>query len=193
MVFGKVVCLVKSLLRTIIATLIAIYITTIYFIFNPKVSQEYHDYYIYKSSDLSLALVQALKSNPVQSSTVYDHTSNHLGFTAGWSLPENMHRSTSGKFSRIIFYLDECNCTYKGSLILNIENLGMQHLEIALNGSRIYSDFLEAPDNILSIDFSPPLLKRGKNMLEFHILDARQDANGEQRVLALGFKSLEIR
>lgn len=183
----------KLFLRAGNVTLLALYFATIYCMFNPRVSQEYHEYYISKTSNLSLAAEKQLNSNPIQASKEYDHGSAQLGFSAGWSQADNAAYRTSGNFSRIIFYINEGNYIFKGTLLLDISAPSTQPLEVFMNGSKVHSKILEAGREKISIDFSPSLLKKGRNMIELHTPDASQSGNGARRRPDLALNSLEFR
>lgn len=115
-----------------------------------------------------------------------------VGFLS-WSTPEQTFRWSSGDKSKILFLLDRSKDGFKGTMILDFGTYGKQRIAILLNGTTIYSTEANSLNESLWVDFSPEILKDGENMVEFVLPDARKPNNGDQRLLALAFKSFQIR
>ncbi len=124
-------------------------------------------------------------------SEVIGHNSRALIYQ-NWSSAELTHRWSNGKSPRLVFKIDDYQ-KYEGILKLKIDTLGEQKITILVNGTKIYSDAIDARDKILDVPFDKTQLRNGVNTLAFELPNARQPGNGDQRVLALALKSFQIR
>ncbi len=109
-----------------------------------------------------------------------------------WHDAENNHRWSRGNNPKITFFIDDKE-DYKGEIIINASTLGLQNIELILNGKTLLSGQYDLSVDKLHTNFSPALLSHDKNILEFKLPDARKPENGDQRTLALALKSFQIR
>ncbi|WP_313706118.1 hypothetical protein [Massilia sp.] len=177
----------KAIVRAAIVLLAAFYLFLVYAVANPRVSQEYRDYYILKTTDLSIAQRQGLA--PLQPGRAYGHQEAALGFD-GWSAPEPSHRWSNGKRVRLIFRLDAAGAGAH-ALVLHVAPLGTQAITWRLNGRQLAVRELDR-ETELRLAFEPGLLRAGENILEIDLPGAHSPGSGDPRLLALAFKSLRI-
>lgn len=177
----------KSLFRAGIVVLAAFYLFLLYAVANPRVSQAYRDYYILKSTDLSIAQRQALA--PLQPGRLYDHQDAALGFDR-WSGAEPTHRWSMGKQVRLVFRLDGAGAGAQ-ALVLHVAPLDRQPTTWRLNGRALAEPVLDR-ETELRLTPAPGLLRPGENVLEIDLPGARSPGSGDPRLLALAFKSLRI-
>jgi len=109
-----------------------------------------------------------------------------------WNEAEPTHRWSDGKFSSLLFKVNMTK-QFENILELHIGTLGRQAISVSINGTKIYSDALEAWDKVLEVPFDKGLLRDGANTLAFELPDARQPGNGDPRNLALALKSFRIK
>lgn len=113
----------------------------------------------------------------------------------GWSIAESSHRWSQGNRATILFSLRPGQ-EYEGLLLVRGPVLGSQRVAVRLNDTPIAN--VRLGDNVdccsWSIEFSTDLLRAdGLNAFEFDLPDARQPGNGDERVLAIGVQTVQIR
>jgi len=123
---------------------------------------------------------------------VFLHTSDKVLFV-GWSDAELTHRWSSGKSSRIVFFLDDQKKRgFRGTLFINAGSFGKQRMNICLNDHRFYSGELNTLNASLQVPFDPSFLIEGENNLRFDLPDAQKPGTDDPRVLALALKSFSL-
>lgn len=112
-----------------------------------------------------------------------------------WSIAETSHRWSRDKHATILFSLTP-DKQYEGKLLIKGPVLGSQRVTIRLNGTEISRIKLSETSNCCSwsVQFSPDLLRTdGLNAFEFDLPDAHKPSNGDQRILAIGIQTVQIR
>lgn len=120
----------------------------------------------------------------------YNHASAEIVFQNGWSHSEPTHRWTDGKQSALLFRI---NRDFSCSKFITIKGatLGKQLVEILINDVSIFDAEIEGQfSKVISAPFS--LRNEGQVKLEFLLPTARIPGNGDPRILALAFHSIEI-
>jgi hypothetical protein len=176
--------------------LVPTYVYVAYAIFNVKASQEYIDYYISKSTTLTVRQQNELKDPgnflPIEFGKIYPHGDNKHFVFDGWSYAEENHRWSERKQARMLFYLIDSGvqsglCAIK---ILGVPH-GDQELKISINRGREIKYVLTQEQEIVfgvnSFD-----MRDGLNEITFSIPDARRPGNGDPRTLGLAIKSIKI-
>lgn len=186
----------RSLAAICSIVLIPVYAYVLFAIFNPKVSQEYVNYYINKTTSLTVKQQQDLKKSgsmiPIALGNSYLHDDNeHLVFD-GWSGAEETYRWSDRKNPRILFHLS-ISAVPMGLYKIRIQALpnGTQELTLSINKVRSYKYILNQEQEI-TMEVSSLDLKDGLNEIAFVIPDARQPGNGDTRTLGLAIKLLKI-
>jgi len=112
-----------------------------------------------------------------------------------WSIAETSHRWSRDKHATILFSLTP-DKQYEGKLLIKGPVLGTQRVTVWLNGTEISKVRLSETSNCCnwSVQFSPDLLRAdGLNAFEFDLPDAHKPGNGDQRMLAIGIQTVQIR
>lgn len=158
--------------------------------FNPKVSDEYYNYYISKTIDLSPKEISNLQ--PISPNVAYNHNSiKHIGFLRGWSYPEITHRWSNAKYAEIIFKIVDTS-QFEGKINISIFPHEKQSIVIFLNEHIIYSS-LHLQQSTLEINFDKKILKNGINRLSFQIPDAKKPASPDPRLLGIAFTNISLK
>lgn len=89
-------------IRGAIVSLCAFYLYVAHATIHPKVSDAYRDYYILRSTDLTVAERKRLP--PLQAGREHDHKDAAIGFDK-WSGPEETFRWNDGKPAKLTFKL----------------------------------------------------------------------------------------
>lgn len=179
----------KLLVRGAIVCLLAFYLYLAYLMTHPNVSQAYREYYILRSSGLSIAERRNLA--PLRPGQDYSHQTTAIGFD-GWSGAEPTHRWNDGKSARIIFKLDAAALAQAPRrLVLTLMPHGPQRTHWRLNGTGL-GERQVAREMQLAFALSPGLLREGDNVLEVDMPDAHRPDNGDGRVLGLAIKSFRL-
>ena len=173
---------------SLIFALIATYTFLIYLVMHPKVSDDYRDFFIEKTSNISP--YEKGQMAPIQLGELIINTDPRVGFDS-FLVPGDF-RKTLGKKSKIIVLLDSVKPPIaKGNLFLSFITFGKQKIVITLNKTTIYTGELDGLQN-LNILFSGDLLVSGKNIIQFDLPDAHPIGNGESEILALQLKSFRL-
>ena len=179
----------NMVIRGAIITLGAFYLYVAYLMTHPNVSAAFREYYILRSTDLTVA--ERRKLPPLQPGRDYDHKHAALGFDK-WTAPEETFRWNDGKSARIIFKLEPgAVAQAPGRLVFNLMPHGTQRTRWRLNGADL-GERQVAGDTQVVFPLKPGSLREGENVVEIDMPDARRPNDSDGRLLGLGFKSLRL-
>ncbi|MBI1351580.1 MAG: hypothetical protein GC156_10725 [Actinomycetales bacterium] len=150
---------------------------------------------------------------PLRPGVAYPPEAPELGFV-GWStgftspgisldsfqlgpsalLREDGRRWSEGSSARLVFALTpESLRDVSGTIRIPVDLLGVQRVEMSLNGTPIY-DSVVGPDRaIITAGFDPTLLRGGENRLTFTLPDAASVGQAsDYRVIAIALKQFTL-
>lgn len=119
---------------------------------------------------------------------------SHLDDAAlwGWHAAEAEHRWSAGSLAKVIFQVQP-DAPYEGRLKLEFGSLGNQRISVFLNRELLGDYQFDSWHRQIAFDFDPGKLNRkGANVLEFRLPDARTPGNGDDRMLALALRHLTL-
>lgn len=175
--------------RGMIVFLAALYLYVTYIVTHPNVSVAYRDYYILRSTDISIA--QLKKLPPLQIGHDYTHKVADIAFD-GWSVPEDAFRWNDGKTAKLIFTLSpESVAQAPHRLVIDLVPHGEQRTRWWLNGKDLGWHQI-AGDMKLTLSLSPGVLRARENVVEIEMPDAHRPNESDGRRLGLAFKSLRL-
>jgi hypothetical protein len=175
------------MVKITIGLLVSLYLITLYLALHPKVSEQYFNYYIAKTTDLTKVdqdRMVDLKLNQLISSDT-----NHIFFDR-WAHPRPGARLSKGNHPAIFFSLDQpeidlCKC----ALELKITPLWPQLIQISVNGNIHYDQVLKESSDIYIV-LTKKDLKPGLNKISFKLESAKKLNFSDKHKSAIEFSSL---
>jgi hypothetical protein len=177
------------MIRSAIISLVVFYLFVLYLMTHPNVSPAYRDYYILKSTDLTVK--ERARLPALQPGREYAHKDAAIGFDK-WSGPEETFRWNDGKRARLVFRLDSATLAQAPTrLVLNLSSHGSQRTDWRLNGAGLGARQV-AGDGVLEFSLKPGMLRSGENVIEIDLPDAHRPNDSDNRALAIAFRSLRL-
>jgi hypothetical protein len=179
----------SMVIRGAILSLVVFYLYVAYIVTHPNVSAAYRDYYIARSTDLTIA--ERRKLPPLQAGRDHDHKDAAIAFDH-WSAPEETFRWNDGTSARIIFKLNAVpTAQAPGRLVVNLMPHGVQRTRWRLNGADL-GERQVTGEAQLAFSLAPGMLRAGENVVEIDMPDARRPNTSDGRLLGLAFRSLRL-
>lgn len=193
-------------------TLIPFYLYTAFAVFNPVVSMEYENYYINKSTPLSVREQQDAKTDsavyfelgsdpingtakellPITFGVVYRYDDQHHFLWKGFAPAEPGLRWSTGRRCGLYFRVDPgMDLSRPRRIAFEALPNGRQEIIVSVNGSQRFKRQLSQPGKIV-LEIEPGVLRNGVNDLEIQIPWARIPANGDQRLLGFAISNVSI-
>jgi len=109
----------------------------------------------------------------------------------GWSKKETSYRWSAAKKCSVRFNLEDNEFDCK-KLEIKGFSLGKQHVEIELNGIKVFDELLSGDEINHTISLTKGTLSKCENTLYFFLPDARIPGNGDTRLLAFALEKITI-
>ncbi|XYJ11326.1 hypothetical protein ACSUZJ_04885 [Telluria sp. B2] len=177
------------MIRSAIISLVVFYLFVFYLMTHPNVSADYRDYYILKSTDLTVK--ERARLSAMQLGQEYAHKDAAIGFDK-WSGPEEAYRWNDGKRARLVFRLDSDTVAHAPTrLVLSLMPHGTQRTGWRLNGNELGTRQITS-EGLVTFPLKPGMLRSGENVIEIDLPDAHQPNDNDGRALGVAFKSLRL-
>jgi hypothetical protein len=173
--------------------ILAFYAYVVHAVFTPHVSSEYANYYIFKTTNLSIA--ERKKLIPIIPDQQYTHKdSDTLGFD-GWLSPEDQHRWTAKNIAHIVFRISDLSALgHTPAIQLSAFSPNPQDVTFLMNGTPVKTITINGETEIL---LQPPITMfiSGMNELSFNNLCPNTQtcfSNGDNKIPSLGIRTFSI-
>lgn len=176
-------------MKLFICLLLGLYSATLVLALNPKVSNEYYNYYIAKKTDFTKVDQDKLVS--IKLGEVIPATTNQIFFDR-WIQYQPDARLSKGNNPALIFILkqsdiENCKCT----LDLKLKPLWQQVIQISINESPVFDQMINESDTI-QIQLDRTMLKVGLNLITFNLSGAKKIHFSDKYKSSLEFNSLNL-
>lgn len=169
--------------------LVSFYIYVLYLSLNPDVSDDYYQYYIEKSTDLSPYQQRVLeRGDPVFVITPF--AGDYVEFT-GWSEARGGNRWSLDDDAFIHFRLPD-DKGVNGKIVISARYFSNQVVSVLLNGVKLES-YKASGEMEVTIEIQPHIFEPDdNNELHFLFSNPQQPGGGDQRKIAMGLAKISI-
>lgn len=176
-------------MKLTISLLLSLYLITLYLALHPKVNEQYFNYYITKTTDLTK--VDQGRMVDLKLNQLISADTNQIFFDR-WAHPRPGPRLSKGNNPAIFFSLDQseiniCKC----ALELKITPIWPQLIQISVNGN-IHYDQVLSESGAIYIVLTKENLKPGLNKISFQLESAKKLNFSDKHKSAIEFISLTL-